>query len=122
MDKRTKVAKPFNETIIWWNQFPNRNMNIFHIERAGITKPDSQYRIVRKRCHSTYDSLFVIEYVTAGKGYIESEGKRAAVQAGDLYIINRRTNHCYYADEEDPFEKKWINISGKFLNSILLML
>ena len=94
MTEATRSGKKFNETIIWWNQFPNRNMNIFHMERAGITRPDSQYRIVRTRQTPTFDSLFVIEYVTAGKGYIESEGKTASVQAGDLYIINRRTNHC----------------------------
>jgi len=108
----------FNEDILWRNEYPNRNMNILHVERAGITYPNPHYLIRRTRAADCFDSLFVIEYVVSGKGYIESEGRRACVGAGDLYIINRKTVHRYYADAEDPFLKKWINLDGSFMNHI----
>jgi AraC-like DNA-binding protein len=62
--------------------------------------------------------LFVIEYVTSGLGYIESEGKKTEVHKGDLYIIHRRTVHTYYSDAKQPYSKKWINLSGSFINAM----
>ena len=91
-------------------------MNVLCVECAGITYPNPAYLVRRTRAADCFDSLFVVEYVVSGKGYIESEGKRACVGAGDLYLINRRTVHRYYADAEEPFLKKWINVDGSFMN------
>ena len=40
------------------------------------------------------------------------------MSAGDIYIIHRRTVHSYYADKQQPFCKKWINVSGAFMNAM----
>ena len=107
------------EEILWWNKFSYGGSELFHLERAGITYPHAGYRISRGRATDTFDRLYVMEYVVSGKGYIESEGLCQAVKAGDLYIIGRKTVHSYYADPSDPFEKKWLNISGQFLNAMM---
>lgn len=90
------------------------------MEMAGITYPDKNYAVRRTRNNSkrSFEYLYVIEYVMSGAGYIESEGKTARVEAGDLYIIHRRKVHAYYADKQQPFSKKWINLSGTFINAM----
>ena len=81
--------------------------------------PDKNYAIRRNRSSKrSFEHLYVIEYVTAGLGYIESEGKKTEVREGDLYIIRRRTVHSYYADSKQPYTKKWINVSGGFINAL----
>ena len=117
--KKKCYIDPAQEDIYWWNRFSDGCSGIFHVESAGVTHPHANYFARRSRNSDTFDRLYVVEYVVSGKGYIESEGLTQEVSAGDLYIICRKTIHCYYADREDPFEKKWINISGKFLNSIM---
>ncbi len=109
----------FKESIIWKNPVLNFGTDIINIELAGITYPDKNYMMHRtRRTKRLFDNLFVIEYVTSGVGYIEAEGKRATVSEGDLYIIHRHTVHTYYADKDTPFEKKWINVSGTYINAL----
>ena len=119
--EKRKICIDFSkEERIWWNQLSNKKWDMFHIISAGITYPQPNYCVVRSRLMGEiFESLYVIEYVVSGKGYIESEGKKSEVKAGDLYIICRKTNHCYYADKDDPFEKKWLNLSGEFLNAMI---
>ncbi len=117
---KTRIDKS-RESIIWktsalgWNW----GADIICMESAGITFPDKNYAVHRDRANKRFfDNLYVIEYVTSGVGYIESEGKEAKVKAGDLYIIHRKTVHSYYADKKQPFCKKWINISGTYINAL----
>ncbi|MBO5203869.1 MAG: AraC family transcriptional regulator [Clostridia bacterium] len=107
------------EKRIWSNMRQSRQTDVLMVEMAGITYPDKNYAIRRTRnTKRVYDNLYVIEYVVSGVGYIESEGLRASVGAGDLYIIHRRTVHSYYADKQQPFCKKWLNVSGRFMNAM----
>lgn len=106
------------ETIIWIGN-AKKSCSPLCVELAGITLPDQNYAIRRTRnSKRNFDNLFVIEYVIAGVGYIESEGIKTEVKAGDLYIIHRRTVHSYYADRKQPYSKKWINVSGSFINAM----
>lgn len=107
------------ETVIWREKPRGKRSELLHVEMAGITYPDRDYAIRRTRKQErSFDNLFVIEYVVSGAGFIESEGKCASVSAGDLYVIHRRTVHSYYADKEQPFTKKWINVSGTLINAL----
>ncbi len=74
------------------------------IESVGITYPDKNYSIARK--HSDY---IVMEYIEDGIGYINSSSKKYAVSKGDVYILLPGTPHKYWADENAPFKKIWIN-------------
>ena len=115
---KTYVDKS-RETIIWCNNLPFSQTDIFGVDRAGITFPHENYAIRRTRnSMRAFEHLYVIEYVMSGVGYIESEGMRTKVEAGDLYIIHRRTVHTYYADKQQPFSKKWINVWGTYVNSL----
>lgn len=95
-----------------------------HIENAGYTPPNGRYCVRR-----TNSSYFIFEYVISSKGYLEIDGVKHELNAGDVYCIEPGYDHAYYADEKEPFEKIWINffsdvfvdvfraygISGKFV-------
>lgn len=108
------------EEIIWANTFwETRRKPTLWVDMAGTTFRDKNYYVSRDGSPETvsYD-LFVLEYVTSGRGYVESMGVRTEVKAGDFYIVNCKYPHCYYADGRDPFTKKWINVRGSFLESM----
>ncbi len=108
------------EEIIWANSFwETRHKPTLWVDMAGTTFRDKNYYITRRGISEmvSYD-LFVLEYVTAGKGYLEALGERTQVTEGDFYLINCKIPHCYYSDGKDPFEKKWINVRGSFLDAL----
>lgn len=74
---------------------------------AGVTYPNPEYRIVR---HPSAE--YVFEYVISGAGHIEYGGDVIDVHAGMFYYIKKGADAVYYADEEDPYEKIWINLDG----------
>lgn len=88
---------------------------------AGISKKNPDYIVRHHRADPFYSSLFVIEYVTAGVGYIEVGKTKYTIKKGDLYILNRGFPHVYYADRDNPFEKKWVNVYGKFMNHLAII-
>ena len=106
------------ETLILRNSNPwiNRPDVPISPQQAGITYPDPSYEIRRDRSMPFYDFVYVFEYVTKGKGYIECNGRKYTVRAGDFYFLNRRIEPHYYPDPADPYEKIWANIGGTFLN------
>ena len=65
--------------------------------------------------------MYVIEYVVSGVGHISCNGKRYTVRSGDTYIIKSFTEHEYYADKQQPYQKIWANISGAFVDHLMLM-
>ena len=78
------------------------------VSRFGITNPDPEYRI--KRWPS---QVFVIEYIVSGTGYIEINGEKHQLSAGDAYVIHPGDYCEYYADKDDPYKKYWVNFTSQ---------
>lgn len=114
---RNENINSLSDTIIY-SKYPNLALNtkLFPI-MAGITNPDPSY-FVRRIMSVEYAHLYVLEYVISGKGHIEYGKQKYTVQAGDFYLLNRYTTPYYYADQNDPFKKIWVNISGRFMNAL----
>ncbi len=74
---------------------------------AGVTYPNPEYRIVR---HPSTE--YVFEYVISGTGHIEYGEEVIDVCAGMFYYIRKGADVIYYADEEEPYEKIWVNLDG----------
>ncbi len=111
------------EEFIWSNKWIRGELPNMHLELAGITYSHEQYQIIRKGDpYQLYDAMYVIEYVVSGKGYIEAKGSKSAVKAGDIYMIDCRIPHRYYADRDEPFEKKWMNLRGRYINAMAPLL
>ncbi|MGM0125305.1 hypothetical protein IGI37_002703 [Enterococcus sp. AZ194] len=80
---------------------------IFRIELAGITYPFAEYRVERE-----HSQIYSIEYVLAGTGEIQIDGKAYSPEAGDTYILPKNHHHHYWSNKQEPLHKIWINVSG----------
>ena len=86
----------------------------FAVEMAGISYCDSSYHIRRKNA-----SVTVIEYVISGTGIIAQDEIKHSASEGDVYMLHQGHDHDYYADEDHPWVKIWINISGPVAQALL---
>lgn len=89
-----------------------RDLIKFHL--CGITFPDKTYEINRPN-----SPVWCLEYVEEGCGTVHINGETFYPQAGDSYFLHARKNHYYYADRENPWKKRFVNISGKLVDSLV---
>lgn len=106
------------EDIYFSDSNPQKFGNIIYPVMAGLTKPDPRYFCKRSPNDRNNPYLYVLEYVIEGKGTIELNGRKYRVRAGDFYMINRCTVPYYYSDPNAPLKKKWLNVAGRFMNSL----
>lgn len=91
------------------------NRNLITFSMCGITYPDKNYTIIRKK-----SNVACIEYVEEGSGIITADNMKYRVNAGDAYFLQRGQNQYYYADSETPWKKYFINIEGgRLLDSLV---
>lgn len=81
---------------------------------AGISYCDGRYRHARKKTEIT-----VFEYVIKGRGTLCIDGEICHPKVGDVYIVPAGTNHHYYSDDKDPWEKIWFNVGGPLVPTLL---
>ncbi len=81
---------------------------------CGITYPTPNYYI--KRSPAT---IFVLEHIISGKGYVVVNGEKHTVTAGDTYLLKPTENCEYFADKQDPFKKIWVNFKGSFARELI---
>lgn len=93
-------------------QLPDEEL--FGIEMAGITYPDSRYSIAREKSR-----VNCLEYVIRGEGWIETGGRVCHARQGDVYLLASGTKHHYYSDEKNPWEKIWMNITGSLSDTLV---
>lgn len=55
---------------------------------------------------------YLLIWVLAGRGFVETEGERFAAVAGDLYCLRRGVPHAYGADPHDPWDIVWVHFTG----------
>ena len=109
-----------NERYIYYSQNSEQTShNGLFIKRAGETMPNPLYYHERgEDFRRESGGIFVMEYVLAGKGYIECDGKTYTVGAGDFYFLTRFHAHKYYSDHQQPMHKIWVNLSGPFISNL----
>lgn len=93
---------------------PKDHAEPFWISMAGVTFPDSSYHIVRNP-----SDVSVIEYIIDGVGYVEQDGKKHPVTKDQIYFLMADERQEYYADEQQPFTKIFMNISGSFCEHLV---
>ncbi len=110
-----------NENVIFKDYRRATADTVFHVVTAGETYPDPNYYYERDKNRIAFNEyyyatgVYVLEYVKSGKGYIECEGVRYEVMAGDFYFLVPSAPHKYYPDPDDPFDKLFINIDGSLV-------
>ena len=83
-------------------------------ELAGITHPDTTYRISRSAACESY----VLEYIIRGRGHLAYGERYFSVGAGDVYFLQPHVAHHYYSDRADPWEKVWFNLHGPLMDAL----
>ena len=86
----------------------------FNVSLAGITYPDPNYKIYRE-CSEVY----VAEYVSDGEGAVICGGNEYHIKTGDANILPAGMEHNYYSDRNNPWTKKWFNVSGTLCKKLL---
>ena len=86
---------------------------------AGITRADPNYFVNLQTRGFDKRRLVDLEYVIAGSGHITYNGITKKVSAGDFYLLNSEFNGSYHSDPQDPFVKKWVNLNGQLVPSLL---
>lgn len=82
---------------------------------AAILHPNTNYSFTRDPRFS--DHLF--EYIISGKGYIDYDGKRYTVTAGDCILMRKDAEVSYFSDKDDPYSKIWFSADGEFVPNML---
>lgn len=75
---------------------------------AGQYPTARGHRVTRSR--GTSGAVLIV--CTAGGGWVESQGRRREVAAGDVVFIGPEEPHSYGADAGDPWTIEWAHFSG----------
>lgn len=92
---------PFNPT-----EFP------FNIEISGITNCDEPYIVHREKSY-----CYIMEYVCSGSGTLFCNGHKFTIEAGDVYLLPKGSDHRYYPDQS--WDKIWFNLDGTLVSSLI---
>lgn len=87
--------------------------DIIRLQMCGTTYPNKNYAI--QRAHS---SIGCIEYIVRGTGTVTVNGTTFSPVAGDTYFLPLGSTQFYQSDKKDPWEKIWINVSGKMIEQL----
>jgi hypothetical protein len=116
---KKSFKKSATTDLIYISPFAPKMGDVLFVESLGVTLPTPNYRIERYRTGTKRFGIYIFEYVYSGKGYIECEGIKYSVSAGDFYFLNNNTSHIYYSDPEEPYRKIWINVRGTLITKLL---
>ena len=83
----------------------------FHI--CGTTFPDKTYQISRAEAKT-----YCIEYVEEGKGTVHLNEETFFPSAGDSYFLHAGKEQNYYSNQNEPWKKYFVNVSGKLVDSL----
>ena len=80
------------------------DFSLYEMGRYDSVPGYSYERIISKRS--------IIHFVTAGKGFLELDGVRHDVHAGQAFIIPEDIHAYYRADDEEPWNYIWLHVGG----------
>lgn len=94
---------------------PPRSSDLpFQVKMTGISYCDGTYEINRRS-----SPLTCMEYVVKGKGTVTEDGRTFEAKAGDIYLLHEGRDHYYHSDDEEPWEKIWMNLTGTAVEHLL---
>jgi AraC-like DNA-binding protein len=62
---------------------------------------------------------YLLFWVLAGRGFVETEGRRFDAGPGDLYCLRRAVPHAYGADTNDPWDIVWVHFDGRLARTFV---
>lgn len=79
----------------------------------GKTKCDKDYHVSRD-C----SRINALEIITAGNGILEINGKTYYPNKNSVIFLPKGSQHNYYTDETDLWQKKWVVFDGPVLEAL----
>lgn len=71
-------------------------------------------------CYARPDwDLWTFEYILSGKGYLQISGESYSLESGDMYVLPKGLAHRYWADERDPWQKRFFMAEGRLVSYLL---
>lgn len=58
-------------------------------------------------------SCYIIHYIISGEGYVECQGHRFHLSAGQSFLLLPYVLFHYYPDKDNPWVYTWVNFIGK---------
>jgi len=107
------MKRAVNEKVYYVTQTGSAR-ELLNIQMCGITYPDRNYEICRKN-----SDVACIEYIEKGMGAVEIDGQIFYPEEGDSYFLQVGSNHRYFSDRNNPWQKVFINVSGGLLDSLI---
>ena len=86
---------------------------VLSLDLAGVSWCDGSYRIRRVE-----SDCWVLEQVVKGTGVLLVDGVRYTASAGDIYLLPPGSDHEYFSDAVDPWEKIFMNLRGRLPESL----
>ncbi len=87
---------------------------VAYMPLCGITRCAPDYRIARRDSPEC-----VVEYIVRGSGTFRTGAREFQPRAGDVYIAHTGSDHEYYPDPDDPWEKIWFNLRGSLVGELV---
>ena len=81
---------------------------------VGETFCDKDYKISRSE-----SDLHAFEFILDGKGCLDINGQHLTPKKNDIFLLTEGSNHCYYADKNDPWHKIYIIFRGRMANEFI---
>lgn len=60
----------------------------------------------------------ILIYCVEGKGWIQIDGVRQNIAAGNFFVVPARMAHAYASDKENPWTIYWMHIKGKAADAV----
>lgn len=64
-------------------------------------------------------SFYLLHLIEKGRGYIERNGEKRFLTAGEAFLITPQELTLYCSDENEPWEYSWIAFGGPFAKELL---
>lgn len=87
----------------------------FEFQAAAHGNADAQTPVFERFDYS----VCTIEYIVSGSGHLEVNGTSANPGPDDIYQLPKHSNHRYYPDRRDPWQKLFIVVDGDFMEELL---
>jgi len=60
-----------------------------------------------------------VEYVLSGRGFLEVNGQSYAVGPDSIYILPKHSDHCYWPEKTDPWQKLFFVSDGVLIDRLM---
>jgi AraC-like DNA-binding protein len=94
----------------------NRGRFFVFPESAGHYRPSSEHRVYRP---AGAMQEFNLHLVASGSGFVEIDGQRRELAAGDCFLYFPGDKQVYYAHPDHPWDIKWIHFYGSAVSADL---